>query len=197
MKKSILIFTVLSFILFSFNSTKNKVYKTNLENSVIHWKGFKPTGSHYGTIKLSNGYFSTEGNSITGGEFTIDMNSIVDLDMPQDNEYNAKLVNHLKSPDFFDVKKYPKATFKITNSEKKGDKTLIRGALTIKDKSNPIEFIATVKIEKQQLLLKSESFKIDRSKWDVRYKSKSFFDGLADKFIYDEMEISIDIEANN
>ncbi|GAH14399.1 unnamed protein product, partial [marine sediment metagenome] len=71
----------------------------------------------------------------------------------------------------------------------------IKGNLTIKKKTNPVSFTATAEISNDLLLLKSDTFKIDRSKWDIKYKSKSFFEDLADKFIYDDMEISIEVEA--
>ncbi len=186
----------LALLLFTVTINAQTTFKANTDNAKINWKGFKPTGDHYGTINLKNGSFTTNNNQITSGEFTIDMNSIVNLDMDATSEWNTKLVNHLKSEDFFDVKKYPTATFKITSTEKKGNKILVKGNLIIKNKSNPIEFLATIKIENNQLVFDSEIFKIDRSKWGIEYKSKSFFNDLADKFIYDDMEISITIKAN-
>ena len=185
----------LALILISFTATAQHEYKTDTDNSVINWKGFKPTGEHYGTIKLTNGFFSAGNNTISGGNFTIDMNSIVNLDMDATSEYNSKLVNHLKSEDFFDSKQFPTATFKIIKATPKGEKTLIQGNLTIKDKTNSIEFLATVEFKGDKLTFKSDTFKIDRSKWDVKYKSKSFFDSLGDKFIYDDMEMTINVTA--
>ncbi len=185
----------LTFLLFTLTISAQTEIKTNVKNSTINWKGFKPTGSHYGTIMLKNGFCIIDGNQIVGGEFTIDMTSIVDLDMATDNKNNAKLIKHLKSEDFFGVEKHPTAKFKITKVENKGDKTLFSGDLTIKNKTNPVSFLASTDFNNDILLLKSETFKIDRSKWDIKYKSKSFFDDLADKFIYDDMEISIEIEA--
>ena len=170
-------------------------YTADKENSVINWKGFKPTGDHYGTVLLSEGNFVLNQKEIVGGEFKIDMNSIVDLDMPADNEYNAKLVKHLKSDDFFGVKKHPYAKFVITSTEKKGDQVIITGELTIKEITHPVSFPAKISLEGDQLRVKSEVFKIDRSKWNVKYKSKSFFSDLADNFIYDDMEMSIDIKS--
>lgn len=196
MKKIFLTITAISLVLFSFTTIVKTNYKADINNSKINWKGFKPTGSHYGTINISNGNFIVKGDKILEGEFTIDMNSIVDLDMAADNEYNAKLVGHLKSPDFFDAKKYPNGTFNITKSEKKDGKILISGNLTLKDKTNPVSFLADVKIDENGLTLKSETFKVDRSKYDVRYGSKSFFDDLKDKFINDDMEISVEVVAN-
>lgn len=196
MIKSILKVFGLALMLFTISITAQNDFKTNTSNSKINWKGFKPGGSHHGSIMIKDGHFTINDNQITGGEFTIDMNSIVDLDMEADNEYNAKLVNHLKSDDFFDVEKYPTAKFKVTETFVKGDKTLVKGNLTIKNKTNPVSFLATVKINDTELNVKSESFKIDRSKWDIKYKSKSFFEDLADKFIYDEMELSFELEAD-
>ncbi len=196
MIKSILKVFGLALMLFTISITAQNDFKTNTSNSKINWKGFKPGGSHHGSIMIKDGHFTINDNQITGGEFTIDMNSIVDLDMEADNEYNAKLVNHLKSDDFFGVKKYPTAKFKVTETFVKGDKTLVKGNLTIKNKTNPVSFLATVKINDTKLNVKSESFKIDRSKWDIKYKSKSFFEDLADKFIYDEMELSFELEAD-
>jgi len=196
MNKSISKILGLALLLFTVTINAQTTFKANTNNAKINWKGFKPTGEHYGTINLKTGSFIINNNQITSGEFTIDMHSIIDLDMDATSEWNTKLVNHLKSEDFFDAKKYPTATFKITSTEKKGDKTLVKGNLTIKNKTNPIEFLAMVKIENNQLVFDSETFKIDRSKWDIKYKSKSFFNDLADQFIYDDMEISITINAN-
>ena len=185
----------LALVLISFSTIAQNEYKTNVDDSAINWKGFKPTGEHYGTIKLTNGFFSAGNNTISGGNFTIDMNSIVDLDMDATSEWNTKLVNHLKSEDFFDSKKFPTATFKIIKATPQGDKTLVQGNLTIKDKTNSVEFLATVSFTGDKLTFKSDTFKIDRSKWDVKYKSKSFFSSLGDQFIYDDMEMTINVTA--
>lgn len=183
------------FIVISYSTLAQKSYQANTDNSSIKWKGFKPTGSHHGIINLKNGYFTIENSKIVGGEFTIDMNSIIDLDLSADDKYNTQLVNHLKSVNFFEVSTYPTAKFKIISSENKGVKTLIKGELTLKDKTNSVEFLATIKINKNDLEFHSDSFKIDRSKWNVKYKSKSFFNNLKDKFIYDDMEITVEITA--
>jgi polyisoprenoid-binding protein YceI len=196
MKRTILMLAVVFFITFSFQSIKKVNYKVNTNSSTINWKGFKPTGSHFGTIDLSNGNFILNDEKIVGGEFTINMNSIVDLDMPADNKYNAKLVGHLKSEDFFDVLKYPNGGFQIKGTEKKDGKTLIKGELTLKGITHRVSFLADLSLKDDQLTLKRETFKIDRAKWNIRYKAKSFFNDLKDKFINDEMEISIEVVAH-
>lgn len=194
--KTILERTVIALFLFSSFLTVAQVqFNADTETSVLNWKGFKPTGDHYGTVKVKNGFFTINDKQVVSGEFEIDMNSIVDLDMDADSEYNTKLVNHLKSEDFFSAEKYPTASFKINKTEIKGDKTLITGDLSIKEKTHSISFLASVKIEGETLHVKSETFKIDRSKWDVKYKSKSFFGDLGDKFIYDDIELSFEVTA--
>ena len=172
-------------------------YKADTESSLINWKGFKPTGEHYGTVKVKSGSFTIENKKIVAGEFEIDMNSIIDLDMAADSEYNAKLVGHLKSDDFFGVEKYPVAIFKVTSTEAKGDQTLIKGDLTIKEKTHPVSFLATVSLDANLLTVKSEKFKIDRSTYDIKFKSKSFFSDLGDQFIDDNMELSVHVKAAN
>ena len=168
----------------------------NATESSIEWTGFKPTGKHNGTINLESGVFTVNNGKIESGSFLIDMNSIVDLDMPADDEYNAKLVGHLKSADFFDVEKFPSAAFEVTGFEEKEGKNMLSGNLTLKEKKNNVTFPVTVSSEGDSFTMTSEVFTIDRSKWDVKYGSKSFFDNLGDKFINDDIELKIVVKAS-
>lgn len=171
-------------------------YAADLTGSVIEWKGFKPTGTHNGNIMIKGGQFSINDGAIESGSFTIDMNSIVNLDIPADKEMNGKLVGHLKSADFFDVEKYPEANFEVTGVETVDGKTMLSGNLKLKEKENKITFPVSMTTEGDQVTLSSETFTIDRSKWDVKYGSKSFFDDLGDKFINDDIELKITVKAN-
>ncbi|MCP4882629.1 MAG: YceI family protein [Flavobacteriales bacterium] len=165
------------------------------EASKINWKGFKPTGEHFGIVKVKSGSFTVENKMITAGDFEIDMNSIVVLDIPSDESSNAKLTKHLKNDDFFGVKKHPVAIFKLTSTEAKTEKFLVKGDLTIKGITHPVSFLAEVSTDGESVLLKSEKFEIDRSKWNIKYKSQSFFSDLGDKFISDDMELSVEVHA--
>ncbi len=165
------------------------------EASKINWKGFKPTGEHFGIVKVKSGSFTVENKMITAGDFEIDMNSIVVLDIPSDESSNAKLTKHLKNDDFFGVKKHPVAIFKLTSTEAKAEKFLVKGDLTIKGITHPVSFLAEVSTDGESVLLKSEKFEIDRSKWNIKYKSQSFFSDLGDKFISDDMELSVEVHA--
>jgi polyisoprenoid-binding protein YceI len=174
--------------------------KINPEKSTVNWLGKKVTGEHNGTVKITDGTLYVENNRLQGGEFAIDMNSIQCLDLT-DAEYNAKLVGHLKSDDFFAVEKHPKATLKITgakplaNAKAGASNYEITGDLTIKGITHSITFPANVKINGNKADA-SASIVVDRSKYDVRYGSKSFFDGLGDKMIYDEFTLDVKLVAD-
>lgn len=170
-------------------------YSVNTDASTIIWKGFKPTGSHTGTIAIENGVLEIANGKIVGGTFLIDMNSIVVTDIPAEEEGNAKLTGHLKSADFFDVENHPSAGFTITGLGDVDGKTMLSGNLSLKDAKNNVTFPVTVNNDNGTITLTSETFTIDRSKWNVKYGSKSFFDNLGDKFINDDMELQVTVKA--
>ncbi|MUU78095.1 YceI family protein [Winogradskyella endarachnes] len=172
-----------------------KTYTVNTTDSNIEWKGFKPTGSHTGTIAVKEGNLSINDGIIESGKFVIDMNSIVVTDIPAEEEGNGKLVGHLKNADFFNVEAHPTATFEVTGVKTTEGKTMLSGNLTIKEKTNNISFPITVTETDNNVTLISETFTIDRSKWNIEYGSKSFFDNLGDKFINDDMEIKVSLTA--
>lgn len=171
-------------------------YNVDTTASQITWEGAKPTGSHHGTINLASGTVSVNNGIVEAGNFVIDMNSINDEDL--EGEQKANLEAHLKGTaegkegDFFNVNQYPTAKFEMTAIEN----NMVKGNLTIKDKTNAVQFPATVTIEGDKLMLKSEAFEIDRTKWDVNYGSKSIFQNLGNKFINDEIKITVSLVAN-
>lgn len=171
------------------------------EGSLLNWEGGKEIGEdkHTGTIAISNGTFTVSGGNLTAGNFTIDMNSIVCTDLT-DAEKNAKLVGHLKADDFFGVEQYPTATFAITNvapATAEGATHTITGDLTIREKVSTVTFDANVTPNGEGLSIKAADFTFDRSKHDVKFHSKNFFEDLAgDKVIKDEIKINFDVTAN-
>ena len=180
----------------SIEITDSETYIAITEASTIEWKGFKPTGSHHGTIGIESGGLEMSNDKIVGGTFNIDMTSIVVKDIPADDEKNGKLLGHLKSPDFFDVENHETAVFTITGIEEVEGQTLLSGNLAIKNIENNITFPISVTKDENGVVLSSEAFSIDRSKWDVKYGSKSFFDNLGDKFINDDIELKILVKAS-
>jgi len=171
-------------------------YDTDANKSRVEWTGFKPTGSHSGTISIAKGILKVNNNTIESGTFGIDMNSIVVTDIPAEDEGNANLKGHLKSGDFFDVETYPTAKFEITGTETVEGKTILSGNLTMKDATNNISFPVKIKDKGDIMILTSEVFAIDRTKWNIKYKSKSVFGDIGDKFINDDIELKVILVAN-
>lgn len=170
-------------------------YYAVAEKSSIAWKGFKPTGSHNGSINVAKGMVSVNDGAIESGTFVIDMASIEVLDIPKEEDGNADLRGHLTSADFFDVETYPIAEFEVTGIADVDGKTMLSGNLTMKDATNNISFPVATSMEGDMMTLTSETFTIDRSKWNIKYGSKSFFDNLGDKFINDEIELTVNLVA--
>ena len=159
----------------------------NVEKSTVTWKGYKVTGSHHGTVDLKEGHLIFDGEKLTGGEFTVDMASLVSNDL--EGEYKGKLEGHLKSDDFFGTDAHPNANLVFTKVKSTGKNSYeVTGDLTIKGKTNPVTFDLSVYGSKA-----TANVKIDRSKYDVRYGSGSFFDNLGDKTIYDEFDLVVDL----
>jgi polyisoprenoid-binding protein YceI len=159
----------------------------NVTNSNIIWKGYKVTGSHEGMIALKSGNLIFDHNELVGGVFNVDMSSLACTDLS--GEYKNKLEGHLKSEDFFNTAKYPTSnlTFKKVSPTGKNSYN-IEAEITIKGKKQMVSFSASVYGNKASAVLK-----IDRTKFDIKYGSGSFFDGLGDNLIYDEFDLILDI----
>jgi polyisoprenoid-binding protein YceI len=175
----------------------------NTTDSKVSWLGKKPTGEHNGYVKLTGGEVIVDKNELTGGSFTIDFNSIVNLDL-KDEGMNNRLVGHLKSADFFDVAKYPTARFAITKVTKVSGPAAgaskathrIEGDLTMKGITKKISFDASINLLNGKLVASTPTFTIDRTQWSVNYQSKSIFAELKDQFIYDDMTLSVELVSN-
>lgn len=166
--------------------------------STVAWKGYKPGGSHHGTLGIKQGELSVENGELVSGTFTLDMNKILCEDLT-DAKMNEQLVGHLKNADFFDVAKYPEGKFTITTVEKLNDGVnthRISGNLELKGVSKNITFDTKVTNEGTSYKATTATFTIDRTQWGVNYGSKNIFKDLKDSFINDDMEVTITIVAN-
>ncbi|GAA4883344.1 YceI family protein [Flaviramulus aquimarinus] len=186
--KALAIVTLAVFTTLSFTTIEGNKKEIKTDKSEVVWKGYKVTGSHEGTIAIQSGSLTFEEDKLTGGEFIIDMTTINSTDL--EGEYKGKLDGHLKSDDFFGVTNHPTASliFKDVVSSGKNAYT-VSGDLTIKGKTNPVTFTISIYGNKA-----TASLKVDRTKYDVKYGSASFFDGLKDKAIYDEFDLVADLE---
>jgi polyisoprenoid-binding protein YceI len=162
--------------------------KVDATKSTINWVGKKVTGQHSGTVAIKSGALVFKKNVLKGGTFTVDMTSLNTTDLS--GEYQGKLNGHLKADDFFGTEKYPTSTLVFKTIAAKGnDVYTVTADLTIKAKTNPITFEITVKGDTATTALK-----IDRAKYDIKYGSKSFFEGLGDKTIYDDFDLAVNLK---
>jgi len=188
MKKVTAILILTSFIQINMNAQQK--LKAVTEKTTLSWLGEKVLGQHTGTINLDSGWLHWDDNRIAKGEFKIDMTSI------ETDEKMAKLEGHLKSDDFFGVDKYPVSVIEIIESTSFENGTgTVKGNLTIKDSTHPVEFKATIQKEEEGLRFFA-NIVIDRSKYNVRYGSGSFFSNLGDKTIYDEFKLKVNLLVN-
>lgn len=173
-----------------------KEYVVSADETVLEWKATeKMGGGHNGQIKVANGTLSVVGKNLTAGSFEIDMASIR-VDDVTDPQKNAKLVGHLKNDDFFSVEKFPKSKFEITAVEKGStpDSAHVKGNLTIKDITKNISIPAKITVDSAAVTANAE-FSIDRTEWDIRYKSGKFFADLGDNVINDAINFKLSLKA--
>lgn len=191
--KSTLLIALVAFVTFAFTG-KATVYKVDKSKSKIAWVGKKVTGQHNGNIGIANGQLTTNGKTITGGTFTIDMNSITVTDIT-DAKSNGQLVGHLKADDFFGTAKFPTSTLVITKvTPGANGQYNITGDLTIKGIKKPVTFPATVSVNGNTVTAKA-NITVDRTAYDIKYGSGSFFDNLGDKAIDNEFTLAVDLVA--
>src|SRR5690625_2372233 len=174
-----------------------EVYQVDPQNSTIRWEGSKPlvNTTHFGTIGLASGEVLVADGRIEAGSFLIDMNQITVEDL--EGEYKEMLEAHLKGTaegkenDFFNVPEYPTASFELTAIED----NLIKVNLTLKEITKAVEFPAKITVDEEELSLETESFAIDRTEWGINFGSKSFFPNLGDKFVADDMILTVSLKA--
>jgi polyisoprenoid-binding protein YceI len=178
-------------------------YIVDTITSKLQWIGTKPSGKHIGHFKLTEGKIYVEDTIITGGTILVKMNSLEDQDLLKvDSILQRKLVAELKGPLFFDVEKYPVATFEITSVTvfkpsvgnpvlMKNANYMVQGNLTIKDITKNISFPAHIRIKKDTLTANA-NFNIDRTLWGMTYRADK---SLQDKLINSAVNIEFKVSA--
>jgi polyisoprenoid-binding protein YceI len=157
--------------------------------SNIEWVGKKVTGAHMGTIAVKEGELILNDGKLTGGRIIVDISSIKILDIT-DPTTNAQFAGHLASDDFFSAEKYPEAFLEIVSVS--GNH--IEGSLTIKGITHPIGFDAAIKVNGHQLNATGKLV-IDRTKYEMKFRSGNFFRDLGDTLIYNDFELNISVTA--
>ncbi len=180
--------------------TANDTLIVDLENSTISWIGRKVTGEHSGTLNLSDGFVIWNGKSITGGKLTFDMTSIQNTDI-ESPKWKQKLENHLKAGDFFHTDSFPHAILEIKRQTTimKENKTIHEGViadLTIRGMTHEIKF-PFILTQSKNILIGEGSVDIDRTLYNIQYKSGKFFDDLGDRLIYDDFTAQFRVQTKS
>ncbi len=198
MKKSNILKIAMLMVFFGIASVyanEMKMFKLDAGSSKIKWTGEKVTGSHHGELKFDSGNLEVSGDTFKGGAFSTDMTSIRVNDLT--GEMKGKLEGHLKSDDFFSVAKNPNAFFEITSitpsSKVEGFNYMVSGNMKIKGITKKITFPAKIDFIGKNKIKATAKLVIDRSKFDVKYGSGSFFDNLGDKMIYDDFTLELEM----
>ena len=203
MKKLIALLMFVSLVSCNMNSNKtaetndvamtaaDAIYNIVQDESSLMWTGREvSTSSHYGTINFTSGQFEIADGLISQGEFLVDMTSITVQDLTGGSK--ERLEGHLRSDDFFSVESFPTAHLYISSSEViSNGKWMVNGFLTIKDISHPVlfEMVNTADGWNANLVF-------DRSKYNVKFRSGTFFENLGDKLIYDDIELKINLKTS-
>ncbi len=185
--KNLKLLAVAAIALFTMNSF-GQAKKIDVKQSKIEWVGKKVLGQHNGTVNFKNGTLTFVKNKLTGGNFIVDMTSIntTDLDASSGKE---KLDGHLKADDFFGVEKHKTAILKFTKVKMTSEGVYnVAATLTIKGKTNPVSFDLTVSDNSA-----TTTFMVDRTKYNIKYNSKTFFASIGDKAISDEFELKVNL----
>ena len=192
MKKSFRLLLSISLLLLTLGFTQAQSLTADTAQSNIRWYGEELTGkTHFGDLKFKSGQIEVQDGVITSGTFVVDMSSLSVEDLSGGGK--ARLEGHLKSDDFFSVDKHSQATLKITQKAKvEGDVQNLNGELTIKDIQHPIDFTMTLGANNSAVA----QLTFDRSKYNVRFRSGSFFENLGDKLILDDIKMEVSLQLN-
>ncbi len=187
-KRIITITLTLTSIVFSYSQSLT----ANQTQCLIRWYGEELTGkTHFGNLSFKEGQIELQDGLIIGGTFVVNMTSLSVEDLS--GGAKARLEGHLRSDDFFSVDKYPEATLNITQKAKvEGDVQKLYGELTIKGIKHPVDF--TIILGDKKTAIANLTF--DRSKYNVRFRSGSFFENLGDKLILDDIRMEVSLQWN-
>jgi len=186
---------ILTFFLtsFLFGGNEEKIYTIDLNKSKLRWVAKKLTGSHWGSIRLKSGIVKIKNNLPIEGEFIVDMKTIKVMDT-KESLWGKKLQSHLHSKDFFDTENYPEAKLSIKRVTIRNGRFLIDADLSIKSIIHPIEFVCEI-FQSADLASARGKIDIDRTLYDVTYRSARYFPNIGDRMIYDIFTVDFEIDA--
>lgn len=179
-------------------------YALDIPRCKLRWTASDPVASHQGIVPVSSGQFFMANGMITGGSIELNMAGLEVQDLA--GEDRQQLEAHLRGTlpgredDFFNTVQFPTATFILRQCSALADDPagthLISGDLRIKDITKPVTFKARVDASAGAAVkITTEPFVIDRAEWEIKYKSRKFFDNLKEDFIRDEVTLQLEIGA--
>ena len=180
-------------------ATNAAAYKLQPQLSTLGWEGKAVTHGHVGTMQFNGGELLVKGNAVVGGSAVVDMKTMKATDI-KEADSQAKFVGHMSGDDFFGAEKFPTSTFKIVTvtpikgAAKDADNATITGDMTIKGVTQRLSFPAKVGV-KDGVAAATGKVTIDRTKYGLKYGSKSFFDSLGDKAINDNFDLTFNVIA--
>jgi polyisoprenoid-binding protein YceI len=198
MKNKPAIFIVL--LLLQFSAYAQQTYQLDIKKSKISWK-LQTMGSHYGYLLFNSGSlnYSASGQPVTG-TFSMDMNSIKSIDHSLEAA-NQKVDKELRTEAFFNIEKYPAATMVVKQIIPAGNATTykIKGDLTIKGITSPIDFTAVINT-KGNAITATGNLMIGRARWNIDHHPEpqnwDFLVNLKDKIIANDISISLNLVFN-
>lgn len=195
MKQAFCVLPILS-ILFIFQSFRqDNTYKIDPSKSSMTWRMPIAGGEHFGTIKIKSGYLVYDGSGVTAGTFTIDLNTVKDIDL--EAEKQPKIEAHIRSEDFFETARYPYATFVIDKTETEAGKGLMAyGKLTIKNITKPVSFPFSLKKFGNTIYVVADKIEINRKDYDVVIKNKGIKGKLEELAIDNVFNVGFSIALN-
>jgi len=192
MKTTFKFIITITLTLISISFSYSQSLTANKTQSLIRWYGEELTGkTHFGNLSFREGRIELQDGLIIGGNFVVNMTSLSVEDLS--GGAKARLEGHLRSDDFFSVDKYPDATLKISQKAKvEGDVQKLYGELTIKGIKHAVDF-SIILVDKKTA---TANLTFDRSKYNVRFRSGSFFENLGDKLILDDIRMEVSLQWN-
>ena len=176
-----------------FGGNEEKTYTIDLNKSKLRWVAKKLTGSHWGNIRLKSGIVKINNKLPIAGEFIVDMKTIEVMDT-KGSIWGKKLQSHLHSKDFFDTENYPEAKLSIKKVTMRNGRFIIDADLSIKSIMHPIEFVCEI-FQLANLASARGKMDIDRTLYDVTYRSARYFPNIGDRMIYDIFTVDFEIDA--
>ena len=163
--------------------------KVDVSASSIKWTGSQISGkTHFGSLKFKTGNITIKDNVVESGVFVVDMTSLSVDDL--EGRGKKSLEGHLNSDDFFSVESFPTSSLRIDSVIKTGPNSYdVSAALTIKGVSHEVNFSLILGNNNSA----NANLTFDRSKFNVRYGSGSFFENLGDRLILDDIDLEVSL----